>query len=94
MSPWLDRRGLAGKEQPLARRLTPPGIQRGVRWGHLLQEESLLESATEASAEVVQQVESAAPVTPAASPDRMAMLEEKIESLEKRIEILEQNQDS
>lgn len=86
--------GLAGKEQPLARRLTPPGIQRGVRWGHLLQEESLLESATEASAEVVQQVASAAPVTPAASPDRMAMLEEKIESLEKRIEILEQNQDS
>ena len=84
--------GLAGKDQPLARRLTPPGIQRGVRWGHLLQDASLLDVETETVSEASSSPDVSVMTTTASSGDRWSQLEEKIEALEKRIEQLEKSQ--
>ncbi len=84
--------GLAGKDQPLARRLTPPGIQRGVRWGHLLQDASMLDAVVESSPEPssTSSSTSAPPSNP--SSDRLSQLEEKLEALEKRVAQLENSQ--
>ena len=84
--------GLAGKDQPLARRLTPPGIQRGVRWGHLLQDPSMLDAVVENAPESspTSTSTSAPPSNP--SSDRLSQLEEKLEALENRIAQLENSQ--
>ncbi len=88
--------GLAGKDQPLARRLTPPGIQRGVRWGHLLQDASMLDAVVESAPEPSSTSSSTSspsmnpPMNP--SMDRLSQLEEKLEALEKRIAQLENSQ--
>ena len=88
--------GLAGKDQPLARRLTPPGIQRGVRWGHLLQDASMLDAVVESAPESssTSSSTSSAPMNPSMNPsmDRLSQLEEKLEALEKRIAQLENSQ--
>ena len=94
--------GLAGKDQPLARRLTPPGIQRGVRWGHLLQDAALLDAMVEKAPESTTSATST-PATsisatsissppPQPSSDRLSQLEEKLDALEKRIAQLENSQ--
>ena len=88
--------GLAGKDQPLARRLTPPGIQRGVRWGHLLQDASMLDAVVESAPKPSSTSSSTSspsmnpPMNP--SMDRLSQLEEKLEALEKRIAQLENSQ--
>ena len=92
--------GLAGKDQPLARRLTPPGIQRGVRWGHLLQDASMLDAVVESAPESSSTSSSTSspsmnpPMNPPMNPsmDRLSQLEEKLEALEKRIAQLENSQ--
>ena len=94
--------GLAGKDQPLARRLTPLGIQRGVRWGHLLQDAALLDAMVEKAQESTTSATST-PATsisatsissppPQPSSDRLSQLEEKLDALEKRIAQLENSQ--
>jgi len=84
--------GLAGKDQPLARRLTPPGIQRGVRWGHLLQDPSMLDAVVENAPEPSPTSTSTSAPPPNPSADRLSQLEEKLEALEKRISQLENSQ--
>ena len=84
--------GLAGKDQPLARRLTPPGIQRGVRWGHLLQDPSMLDAVVENAPESSPTSTSTSAPPPNPSSDRLSQLEEKLEALEKRIAQLENSQ--
>ncbi|OUU22285.1 MAG: hypothetical protein CBC13_07885 [Planctomycetia bacterium TMED53] len=86
--------GMAQRNPPLARRLTPPGIQRGVRWGHLLQEAGNLEL------EVVPEQENVAAVVKPSSPvqmnrnteARLEQLEQKIANLEDRLQVLEERQ--
>ena len=80
---------LSRREPPLARRLTPPGIQRGVRWGHLLQDEKMCDAIDEVNTESASSVVQEAVSRPVASGDRIVQLEEKIADLEKRIESLE-----
>ncbi|MDG2083330.1 MAG: DUF480 domain-containing protein [Planctomycetota bacterium] len=54
--------GLAQHQPPLARRLTPPGIQRGVRWGHLLQSDERIKSMSEFEQEDLDPVSGITPV--------------------------------
>ncbi len=84
--------GMAQRNPPLACRLTPPGVQRGVRWGHLLQNPENLEFEEASSSESA----SPATATTPSQPDRgfsarleeleakIALLEDKIQSLEDR----------
>ena len=91
--------GLSQQDPPLAARFSAEGVRRGVRWGHLLQEQqqiALLQQAesTEAADESAAssqttRTSSASGTIPAPTVARLEQLEQAVRSLQDRVQELE-----
>lgn len=90
--------GMAQRQPPIAARFSPEGVRRGVRWGHLLQDEKQVERLVEAEAAASPAAtissESVNINPPPASSSsvsdaRFEKLEEAVRSLQDRVQELE-----